>query len=160
MKRIPQVPVENTPKEDKLADRVVRRNPKVYDGNYDSVVLKEWVRGVEKMFTIVKVPEEKKVNIGTYYLSGEADIWWNTVKGGLVGLEFTWSKFLAKLRAKFYPVVVQRQKEKEFMELKMSGSMLVLQYANKFTQLSRFVPEFVSSERLKMRRFEEGLAFN
>jgi len=45
------------------------------------------------------------------------------------------------------------------MELKMSGSMSVLQYARKFTELSRFVPKFVSSERLKMRRFKEGLAF-
>ena len=45
------------------------------------------------------------------------------------------------------------------MELKMSGSMSALQYASKFTELSRFVPEFMSSERLKMRRFEEDLAF-
>ena len=37
--------------------------------------------------------------------------------------------------------------------------MSVMQYASKFTELSRFVPEFVSSERLKMRKFEEGLAF-
>ena len=80
------------------------------------------------------------------------------MKDQLVGPEFTWSKFLVELRAKFYPTVVQRQKEKEFMELKMSGSMSVMQYASKFTELSRFVPEFVSSERLKMRRFEEGLA--
>jgi len=49
--------------------------------------------------------------------------------------------------------MVQRQKKKEFMELKMSGTITVMQYA------SRFVPEFVSSERLKMGRFEEGLAF-
>lgn len=42
----------------------------------------------------------------------------------------------------------------------MSGSMSVMQYASKFTELSRFVPEFVSSERLKMRRFEEGLTFH
>ena len=41
----------------------------------------------------------------------------------------------------------------------MSGTMTVMQYASKFTELSRFVPKFVSSERLKMRRFEEGLAF-
>ena len=34
-----------------------------------------------------------------------------------------------------------------------------MQYASKFTKLSRFVPEFVSFERLKMRSFEEGLAF-
>ena len=41
----------------------------------------------------------------------------------------------------------------------MSGMMTVLQYASKFAELSRFVPKFVSSERLKMRRFKEGLAF-
>jgi len=45
------------------------------------------------------------------------------------------------------------------MELKMRGNMTVMQYASKFKELSRFIPEFVSSERLKMRRFEEGLAF-
>jgi len=67
---------------------------------------------------VVEVPEEKKVNIGTYYFTGEADIWWNTAKDRLVGPEFTWSKFLGELREKFYPVVTQRQKAKEFMELK------------------------------------------
>jgi len=45
------------------------------------------------------------------------------------------------------------------MELKMSSNMTVVQYANKFTELSMFVPKFVSSERLKIRRFEEGLGF-
>ena len=85
MKRIPQVPTEAPPKEDKLADRVARRNPKVYDGSYDPVVLEEWTREMEKIFTVVEVPEGKKVNIGTCYLTGEADIWWNTVKDKLVG---------------------------------------------------------------------------
>jgi len=110
MKRIPQVPAETTPKEDKLADRVAWRNPKVYSGSYDPVILKEWIREMEKIFTVVEVPKEKRINIGTYYLTGEADIWWNTMKDKLVGSEFTWNKFLSELRAKFYPVVVQRQK--------------------------------------------------
>jgi len=44
------------------------------------------------------------------------------------------------------------------MELKMSGNMIVMHYASKFTELSIFVPEFVSFESLKMRRFEQGLA--
>jgi len=44
---------------------------------------------MEKIFTVVKVREETKVNIGTYYLIGEADIWWITVKNKLVGPEFT-----------------------------------------------------------------------
>ena len=45
------------------------------------------------------------------------------------------------------------------MELKMSDSMTVMQHANKFIELSMFVLQFVSSEILKMRRFEEELAF-
>ena len=45
----------------------------MYDGTYDLVVLDEWVTGTEKIFIVVEVPEEKKVNIGTYYLTGEAD---------------------------------------------------------------------------------------
>ena len=57
---------------------------------------------------MVKVPEEKKVNIRMYYLTGEADIWWSTIKDKLVGPEFTWSKFLDEYRAQVYPVVVQR----------------------------------------------------
>jgi len=41
----------------------------------------------------------------------------------------------------------------------MSGNMTVIQCTSKFTELSMFVLKFVSSERLKMRRFEEGLGF-
>jgi len=78
------------------------------------------------MFTVIEVPEEKKMNIGAYYFSSEANIWWNTMKDKLLGPDFTWSKFLAEFRAKFYPAAVQRQKEKEFMDLKMSGSMSMM----------------------------------
>jgi len=44
---------------------------------------------MEEIVTVVEVPEEKKVNIGIYYLTGEADIWWNTTKDMLIGPEFT-----------------------------------------------------------------------
>ena len=108
MKRIHQVPIETLPNDDKLAHRVARRNPKAYDEMYDPVELEEWVLGIEKIFIVVEVPEEKKVNIGTYYLTGEADIWWNTVKDKLVGPKFTWNKFMSELREKFYSVMIQR----------------------------------------------------
>jgi len=44
-------------------------------------------------------------------------------------------------------------------ELKLSGRVTVMQNASKFIELSSSVPEFVSSKRLKMRRFEERLTF-
>jgi len=98
MKGILLVPTQNPHIDDKLAYRIAQRNPKVYDGKYDLVELEECVRGMEKIFIVVEVPEEKKVNIGTYYLTGEDDIWWNTIKSRLIGPEFTWSKFLDELR--------------------------------------------------------------
>ena len=45
------------------------------------------------------------------------------------------------------------------MELKRIGNMMAMQYTCKFMELSRFASDFVVSKRLKIRRFEEGLAF-
>jgi len=45
------------------------------------------------------------------------------------------------------------------MELKITNNMIVTKYASKLTELSRFVPKFMSFERLKIRRCGEGLVF-
>jgi len=44
---------------------------------------------MEKIFTVVELSEEKKVNFRTCYLISETDIWWNTIKDKLVGPEIT-----------------------------------------------------------------------
>ena len=99
---------KNSSKSDKLAGKVVRRNPRVYGGDLNPVELEDWIRGIKKIFAVVEVPEEKKVNIGTFYLTSEADIWWSTVKDNLQGPEFMCAKFLQELRAKFYPITIQQ----------------------------------------------------
>ena len=103
MKWIPSTPIEILPKDDKLADSLARRNPNVYDEKYDLVELEEWIRGMDHW---IEVLEDKKVNIRMFYLTGEADIWWNTIKDRHLGLDFTYSRFLEELRAKLYRVVV------------------------------------------------------
>ena len=52
---------------------------------------------MEKIFTIVEVPRDKKVNIETFYLTGETDIWWNNIKIKLLGPDFTWSRFVERI---------------------------------------------------------------
>ena len=80
MKRIPPIPPvppvspENPVSSDKLADRVVRRNPEAYDGNLDPVELEDWIREMKNIFIVAKVLEEKRVSIRTFYLAHEADI--------------------------------------------------------------------------------------
>jgi len=64
---------------------------------------------MEKIIIEIEALEEKKVSIGMYYLIGEVDIWWNTIKDRLIGPEFIYYKFLQELRAKLYPAAFQRQ---------------------------------------------------
>ena len=117
----------NLPKEDKIIDMIARCNPKTYGGSYNLVELEKQIRGIEKIFAIIEVPQEKKVNIWTFNLSRDIDIWWGTVKDRLVGPEFTRSKFPEELGAKFNLVIIQLQKEKEFTKLRLTKGMTVMQ---------------------------------
>jgi len=64
----------NPPNENKIPDRVASCNLKTYGESYNLVELEEWIRGMEKIFIIIEVPEEKGVNIGIFYLTREAGI--------------------------------------------------------------------------------------
>ena len=68
------ISLEASSKPNKLANKVTRLYPKVWDGKYDSIKLLEWVRRIEKIFEVVEVPEEKKINIRIFKLAEEDDI--------------------------------------------------------------------------------------
>ena len=51
---------------------------------------------------------------------------------------------------------MEGQMELKFLELKQNN-LSVMEYETKFTELSRFVPELVSTEEKKARRFQQGL---
>ena len=48
-------------------------------------------------FTVIEVPGDKRMNIGTFYRTGETNIWWNIVKNRLLGPDFTWSRFVERI---------------------------------------------------------------
>jgi len=79
-KKLKEVEPEKTESETKFFDRVAKRNPKVYEGKEDPMILEEWIRQMEKIFDVVEVPDNKRIKIWTFYLSGTADIWWETVR--------------------------------------------------------------------------------
>jgi len=56
VKRSPPIPPKGLSKHDDLADRVAKCICRTYDGKYDPVELKEWIRGMEKIFAVVEVP--------------------------------------------------------------------------------------------------------
>ncbi|XP_019181777.1 PREDICTED: uncharacterized protein LOC109176831 [Ipomoea nil] len=55
---------------------VSRHRPPTFAGEEDPVVLEEWLRVFDKIFTVVGCPEERRVELAAFYFCQEADLWW------------------------------------------------------------------------------------
>jgi len=55
-------------------------NPPKYDGATDLVILEDWMKYMDNHFTITKCPENQQDGITSYYLSRQANSWWDTKK--------------------------------------------------------------------------------
>ncbi|MQL74786.1 hypothetical protein Taro_007151 [Colocasia esculenta] len=88
-----------------------------------------------------------------------ADVWWSSLlrtrfEDGAV--EVGWDEFVRLFRAKFVPEHIQDKMEQEFLSL-TQGSMNVLEYKARFSELSKYAPHIVADERRKAKKFVMGL---
>ena len=58
--------------------------------------------------------------------------------------------------SKYFPATARHAKACEFLELKQ-GTMTVMEYVAKFTELARFANDYVATDIAKVRKFEDGL---
>jgi len=65
----------------------------------------------------------------------------------------TWDEEKILMDAQYYPQDVRRAKEWEFLRLKQR-EMTVIEYAAKFNELSRFAPNQLATEEMRMDQFE------
>ena len=68
----------------------------------------------------------------------------------------TWAEFQELFIGKYFPNTAIHAKAQEFVELKQ-GTMTVIDYVARFTELARFVDDYVATDMAKVRRFENGL---
>ena len=68
----------------------------------------------------------------------------------------TWEEFRDLFMCKYFPASARHAKAREFLELKQ-GTMTMLEYVAKFTELSRFVDDYVATDMAKVRKFNDGL---
>ena len=68
----------------------------------------------------------------------------------------TWGEFHDLFMGKYFLVTAKHAKAREFLELKQ-GTMTVLEYVAKFTELTRFANDYVAIDIAKVRKFEDGL---
>ncbi|MQL99511.1 hypothetical protein Taro_032236 [Colocasia esculenta] len=88
-----------------------------------------------------------------------ADVWWSSLlrtrfEDGAV--DVPWDAFVRLFRAKFILEHIQDKMEQEFLSL-TQGSMTVLEYEARFSELSKYAPHIVEDERRKTKKFVMGL---
>ena len=61
--------------------------------------------------------------------------------------------------SKYFPTTGRHAKAQEFLELRQ-GTMTLMKYMARFTELARFGDDYVATDMAKVRRFENGLKFS
>ena len=131
-------------------------NPPEFKGTSDPVVAQAWLKEMEKAFDLVGVEDDQKCKFASYYLKSEANYWWESVEPLEEVEGLTWDRFKELFLEKYFPRYMQSQMELKFFELRQENSS-VMEYERKFTELARFVPEYVNTNEKRAKRFQQGL---
>ncbi|MQL71641.1 hypothetical protein Taro_003967, partial [Colocasia esculenta] len=140
-------------------ERFKRLLPPSFNGESDPLLPESWMREIEKIFRDIRCADEDKVTLATYMLQERADVWWASLlrtrfEDGAI--DVAWDMFVRLFRAKFVPEHIQERMEQEFLSL-AQGSMTVLEYEARFSELSKYASHIVVDERRKTKKFMMGL---
>ena len=97
-----------------------------------------------------------RIRLAIFQLEGESQVWWDWVKASRNLEAITWEEFRVLFMSKYFLASTRHAKGREFLELKQ-GTMIVLEYVAKFTELARFADDYVATDMAKVRKFEDGL---
>ncbi|KAL8113555.1 hypothetical protein AgCh_020762 [Apium graveolens] len=116
----------------------------------DPIKAQSWLRETKKASELAEVKDDKKAQYASYYVKDEASFWWESLKALLEGKDLTWEKFTEMFLEKYLPSYMQDQLEMKFLDLRQED-MSVAEYEVKFSELSRFIPEYVNTEAKKAK---------
>ena len=88
-----------------------RQEPPKFSGGFDPEEADSWLQELEKIFTFLHTPAEKKVDYATYLLTGEAEYWWRGARAMMEGNQqpVTWESFRKAFLASIFRQVLEPQ---------------------------------------------------
>ena len=132
-------------------------HPPTFTGGGDPMVADHWFMQVEKVLEAMEITSDTtRIRLAVFQLEGEAQVWWNWAKTSRDLEAMTWAEFQELFMGKNFPDIARHAKAQEFLELKQ-GTMTVMDYVARFTELARFADDYVATNMAKVRRFENGL---
>ena len=116
-----------------------------------------WFRQVERVLEAMEITSDvTNIRVATFQIEVESQVWWDWVKASRNLEAMTWKEFREIFMGKFFSASSRHTKARKFLEFKQ-GTMTVLEYVAKFTELARFGDDYVASDMAKVRKFEDGL---
>ncbi|CAN6350734.1 unnamed protein product [Urochloa humidicola] len=132
-------------------------HPPTYSHSADPLDADDWFKIITKKLEMAQCSDREKVLYAAGRLEGSASDWWDAFTAAHAAADtITWEEFRTGFRSHHIPAGVMKLKRREFLDLKQGG-MTVSEYRDKFTQLSRYVPEEVDTDEKKLERFLDGL---
>ena len=132
-------------------------HPPTFTWGGDPMVADHWFMHIEKVFEAMEITSDAtRIKLAAFQLEGEAQVWlkWARTSRDLEAM--TWAEFQELFMGKYFPDTARHAKAQEFLELKQ-GTMIVMDYVARFTELARFTDDYVATDMAKVRKFENGL---
>ena len=116
-----------------------------------------WFMQIEKVLKAMEITSDTtRIRLAAFHLEGETQVWWKWAKTSRDLEAMTWAEFQELFMPKYFPDIVRHAKAQEFLEVKQ-GTMNVMEYVARFTELAHFADDYVATNMAKVRRFENEL---
>ena len=121
------------------------------------MVADHWFQQIEKVLEAMDITfDAAKIRLAAFQLEGEFQVWWDWAKTSRDIEAMTWVEFHGLFMSRYFPATTRLAKAQEFPKLRQ-GTMTVMEYVARFTELARFGDDYVATNMAKVRRFENGL---
>ena len=151
---IAQVGIAGRQEDPSNLQRFRAHHPPTFTGGGDPMVADHWFMQIENVLEAMEITSDAtRIRLAAFQLEGGAQVWWKWARTSTDLEAMTWAEFQELFMGKYFPEIVKAQ---EFLELK-KGAMTVMDYVTRFTELARFVDDYVATNLANVRRFENGL---
>lgn len=131
-----------------------RLNPPHFSDGSDPLVAEEWLKTITQHLNNLGIRDgEQRVSLTVFQLKDNVRHWWDVVSQSVGD---SWERFEVCFREQYLSMAGLEKLRQQFEELRQ-GNMSVSEYAQQFTNLSRYAPDLVATAERRCRRFEKGL---
>ncbi|MQL67816.1 hypothetical protein Taro_000118 [Colocasia esculenta] len=131
-------------------------NPPRFSGTTDPDEAENWIKEIERIFRVMQCADGDKLLLSTFQLERDARAWWESVEATRADAQFTWAEFKEHFNSKYFSERIQERKASEFAALKQRH-LTIAEYEAQFSRLACYANHLVNTEKMKARKFLNGL---